>query len=373
MSKILDYLHTQKQGIIRDLELLVNAESPSLDKPLLDKCVDLLAGLFTRLIDGKARILPESERGNHLLVEWGEGEEQILIIGHYDTVWPAGQRPFRIEGDKAYGPGIYDMKGGLIQGIWALKALQELKKVNKRVVFLCNSDEEIGSPTSRPIIEEEARRSKLVLVLEPSIAPLGALKTWRKGIGIFNLEITGRAAHAGSDPEKGISAVEELARQIIKLHAMNDFAKGTTVNVGLMEGGTRSNVVAARARAEIDLRVSTQAEADRVVPAILGLTPIIQGTTLKITGGMNRPPMERSEKTEILFKKAQNIAETIGLKLYEGGTGGGSDGNFTAALGVPTLDGLGAVGDGSHAAHEHVILSTLPVRSALIALLIERL
>jgi glutamate carboxypeptidase len=299
------------------------------------------------------------------------------MLAHFDTVWRKGElekMPFRIEDGKAYGPGIFDMKGGLVQGIYALHALKSLKKeIGCKVVFLFTSDEEIGSPTSRELIEEEAKKSKCVLVLEPAMSPNGALKTSRKGVGLFHLKVTGRPSHSGIDHEKGRSAIEELARQIIYLHSLTNYGTGTTVNVGVIKGGTTSNVVAAEAEAEIDLRVRTQAEAERVIPLILGIQPQTDGTTLNITGGINRPPLERTEQVAKMYEIAKNLAkEKLGFELPEAATGGASDGNFTAPL-APTIDGLGAVGDGAHAVHEHVLISEMPVRSTLVALLLETL
>ncbi|WP_236692725.1 M20/M25/M40 family metallo-hydrolase [Aneurinibacillus tyrosinisolvens] len=244
---------------------------------------------------------------------------------------------------------------------------------DRKVVFLFTSDEEIGSPTSRPLIEEEAGKSKCVLVLEPSMSPNRALKTSRKGVGIFTMKIRGIPSHAGVDHEKGRSAVEELARQITYLHSLTDYDIGTTVNVGFVKGGTISNVVAAEAEAEIDLRVVTQEEVNRMLPILLNLKSRSEGTIVEVTGGMNRPPLERTEKVQRLYGIAKELAKSqIGFDLPQASTGGGSDGNFTAPL-APTLDGLGAVGDGAHAVHEHLLISEMPVRSALVALLIEQL
>ncbi len=291
-----------------------------------------------------------------------------------DTVWDEGQLPFKIEGNKAYGPGIFDMKGGAIQAIWAVKALQDLNiKLDKKVVFLFNSDEEIGSPTSRPIIEEEAKKSKVVLVAEPPEENTGALKTARKGLGIFQLKVKGVAAHAGNHHDQGINALEELAHQILYLQSLTDYSLGSTVSVGVARGGTRCNVVPAEAYAEIDFRVTKVSEAERLEKLIRGLTPKLKGTSLEITGEVNRPPMERTAITGQLVEKAQKIAQNLGYELTETSVGGGSDGNFTAALGIPTIDGLGAFGAGPHAEHEHIIIDELPRRTALIAHLLQEL
>lgn len=377
MSEILSYLLEQKEEMLETLKSVVEHESPSLDKQLNDKMGRHIAKIFEELTGGTTQVISNEQYGDHIRAEWGEGKEQILLLAHFDTVWREGdleKMPFRIEGDKAYGPGIFDMKGGLVQGIYAIRALTGLgKKLGTRVVFLFTSDEEIGSPTSRRIIEEEAKKSKYVLVLEPSMGPNAALKTSRKGVGIFRLTAKGRPSHAGLDHQKGKSAIEELARQISYFHSLTNYETGTTVNVGVISGGTTSNVVAAHAEADIDLRVTSQAEAERVIPLIMGITPLTEGTTVSITGGMNRPPMERTEPVASMYELARGIAkEKLNFDLFEASTGGASDGNFTAPL-ASTIDGLGAVGNGAHATHEHLLISQMPVRSALVAHLIEKL
>jgi len=301
-------------------------------------------------------------------------ERQILLLGHVDTVWPVGtleKRPFRVEGDTAYGPGCYDMKSGLVVALWALRALGALgRRLRRPVTLLVNTDEETGSNTSRAAIEEEAKRSAAALVLEPAL-PDGAVKTWRKGVGHFRVEVRGRAAHAGAEPEKGVSAVGEMAHQVLRLHDLTDLETGTTVNVGVIGGGSRSNVVAEAAWAEVDVRVMSREEAGRIEKIIRGLEPVLSGARLTVTGGIERLPMERSEGALILYEKARRVAADLGFDLKETGTGGASDGNFTSALGIPTLDGLGAAGDGAHAEHEQVDLKTLPLRASLLAGLIE--
>lgn len=374
MNHIYEYLKEQKFHMVDYLKEIVEHESPSYDKVLLDKLANWIASTFKQLTGGNTEIIFNGRHGNHVRGEWGKGSGQILILAHFDTVWPKGtleRMPFKIEEGKAHGPGVFDMKGGLIQGIFALHALKYLKKtLDKKVVFLFNSDEEIGSPSSRDIIEGEASKSDIVFVLEPAITQKGSLKTFRKGAGIFKLSITGVPAHAGADPEAGISAVEELAHQIIYLHSLNDYEKGITVNVGKITGGTASNVIAEKATAEIDLRVNTKEEFDRVIPFIKGLTPQLEGVELSVTGGINRPPFERTEKVEKLFNTAKLLADKyLNFELTEQGTGGFSDGNLTAPI-APTLDGLGAVGGGAHANHEHLIIDDMPIRSALLAMLL---
>jgi glutamate carboxypeptidase len=338
---------------------------------------DYLAQAFKKQ-GAEVRTLQQTVFGDHLRVTWGQGSRQILLLGHMDTVWPLGEikeRPFQVaqEADsgilKGTGPGIFDMKGGLVIALYAVTALHELGLTPAhRLVLLFNSDEEYGSPTSRPVIEEEARRSEYVLVLEPSRED--ALVTWRKGIGRFELEIHGLASHAGAAHERGVSAVEELAHQILRLEAMTDYQRGTTINVGVVQGGSKVNVRPASAWAEIDLRVTTAEEGERMTEAIRGLRPVNPNTSLIISGRMNRPPWEATQVGQALFERARRLSTKLGMDLHAAGTGGGSDGNFTAALGVPTLDGLGIVGNDAHAVTEWADITSLPRRAALLAELI---
>jgi glutamate carboxypeptidase len=294
------------------------------------------------------------------------------MVGHFDTVWPAGtlaHMPFQVEDGQARGPGVFDMKAGLVQAFWALRALRETGSRHPPVVFLLNSDEEIGSPGSRPLIEEEARKAALSMVLEPSFH--GALKTARKGVGMFTVHVTGRASHAGSEPSEGVSAIEEACRITLELHAETNAETGTTVNVGVFRGGTRGNVVAAEAVLEVDLRVATESEAQRMTRAILGLRPHHPDARVQVSGGMNRPPMERTPDVVRLFEHARALARELGIELQEASVGGGSDGNFCALVNPAVLDGLGAVGDGAHALSEHVLIEHMVPRATLVARLLE--
>jgi glutamate carboxypeptidase len=313
---------------------------------------------------------PQAEQGDHYTLAYGTGTGQIMVSGHFDTVWPLGeaqQRPFKLAQDRATGPGIHDMKAGLLIGLFALKALQHLNlKPRQRLVWLLTSDEEIGSPTSRRLIEAAGRQSNCCLVLEGS-HNVSRLTTSRKGVGRYQLTITGRAAHAGVEPEKGISAIEELAHQVQRLHAMTDLGRGTTVNVGVISGGERPNIVAPQARAEIDVRVSSQAEGEAIHKKILTLQPYLSGSRLEIQGAINRWPFEESPAGLALFDRARTIATRLGFTVEKYNSGGGSDGNFVAALGTPTLDGLGSLGGGAHALSEYVIVDSLPQRAALLA------
>jgi glutamate carboxypeptidase len=323
-----------------------------------------------RAIGGAVTPLPQADRGDHLRAEFGRGDHQILLLGHFDTVWPIGtldRMPVVHTNGRLHGPGVFDMKAGIGLAMLATRALLETAApLARRIVMLWTTDEEVGSATSREVIEDEARKSDAVLVLEPSL-PGGAVKTARKGVGEYELHVHGIPAHAGIDPSKGASAIHELARQILRLEELHDLERGVSVTVGRVSGGTRTNVVAEDARAVIDVRATTGADAVRLDAALRRLAPVDPRTTLTISGGIDRPPLERTEQVIRLYQKARAVASELGQMLEEGSTGGGSDGNFTAATGVSTLDGLGAVGDGAHALHEHVEVSLLPDRAALVA------
>ena len=373
---VLTYFQARHAEMLQVIEQLVTQETPSNDKPRLDAFAELLAQRL-QSAGATVEILPSAERGNHVRARFGpeNGEKPGLILCHYDTVWAVGSlatHPFRIEDGKAYGPGIFDMQSSLMLAEYAARATRDLNlSLPRPVTILITSDEEVGSLTSRELIEAEALRSAYVLVMESPL-PGGVLKTSRKGVGGFEVEIIGRAAHAGVEPERGISAIQELAHQILALHSLTDMSQGTTVNVGVVQGGTVSNVVAPAAAAKIDVRAWTQAEADRLYNAIMGLTPVTPGATLQVSGGWNRPPLERTATAD-LFAQAQRIGRTLGLDLDEGGTGGGSDGNFTGALGIPTLDGLGVPGHGAHADHEHIEVDQIAGRAALLVALLAEL
>lgn len=375
---LLDHLIPQRGAMVEALEALVVRESPSHDKAALDALAGFLAARFAGLGSGVERI-KNGDGGDHLRVRWGDPADArppALVLCHFDTVWPTGtlaRMPFRVEDGRAHGPGVYDMKASLVLAEFALRAVRDLGLETPRpVVLLLTSDEEIGSPTSRLLIEDEARRGAYVLVTEPPL-PGDRLKTARKGVGRFILEVTGRAAHAGVEPEKGVNAVVELAHQVLALGGLADLEKGTTLNVGVVRGGTTPNVVPAAATAEIDARAGTLDEARRVEAGLAALRPVLPGASLAVRGGFNRPPMERTPQVAALFERARAVGRTLGMNLGEGSTGGGSDANFTAALGRPTLDGLGAPGAGAHAEHEHVLIESLPRRAALLAALLLEL
>jgi glutamate carboxypeptidase len=375
-EEFLGLLRNRLPEMLSTLQRLVLAESPSLEKAPADRCCDLLASEWQKRGASVKRI-PQKLRGDQLRVTWWPEKSrpagQFLVLGHYDTVYTSGalaKMPFRLSGGKAYGPGIFDMKGGLTQALFALETLQHTKApLRHRLVFLCTSDEEIGSDASRKLIETEARRSEAVFVLEPSLGPSGLIKTSRKGVGQAELIVHGRASHAGLEPQEGVNAIHELARQLTSIQEWNDLRRGVTVNADLIEGGTRVNVIAERARAVLDLRALRVTDMRRLERQLQALRPILPGTRLEVRGGFNRAPLER-KSSAALFAKAKALAAQMGLALGECTAGGGSDGNLTAALGVPTLDGLGAVGHGAHSTNEHILISTMPTRAALLAALL---
>jgi glutamate carboxypeptidase len=369
-------LEPRRQDMIDLLGQLVRIESPSDDRAGLDRFASELESLFGEFGPIERLDPGDAQRGRHLRLTLDSppattGQAHAVALCHYDTVWSTGtleRIPFSVDAaGVARGPGCFDMKGGMVVLYYALLALRARGLGPKRRLHvLFTSDEEIGSPTSRRLIEQTASGAAVAYILESPL-PGGTLKTARKGTGDYFLRIQGRAAHAGVEPQKGISATQELAHQILALHALNDYASGTTINVGVVHGGTRPNVVAAEAEAHVDVRVQTLAEAERIDAAIRGLQATLPGAVLHIDGGLNRPPMERSPAMAELFQTARHIGSAMGVDLQEGSTGGGSDGNFTAALGVPTLDGLGPEGEGAHAAHEHVDTESFPRRAALLA------
>ena len=374
MKDLITHLKQQLPENLRFLQRMVSMESPSFDKPLVDKFVRFVGSRFQEM-GGEIEYVATERFGDQMLARFsGKSSDRILLLGHTDTVWPAGEiekRPFEIGDGRIFGPGVFDMKAGILLMWMAVGALLRMRGALERsVTVLLTSDEEVGSNSSRALTESEAARCRAVFVLEPSL-PGGVLKTARKGVGQFTLKAVGRAAHAGIDPLKGVNAIEEISRQILKLHRLTDVVQGTTVTVGVVQGGTRSNVVPAEAAAEIDVRITSMGEAERVTRAIGALAPELPGARLEVSGSINRPPMERTSDTVRLFEIACRIAAQIGIDLKEGSTGGASDGNLTSALGIPTLDGLGAVGDGAHAVDEWVDVESLPARAALVAGLIE--
>lgn len=379
LSALSNYFLTRQDAIVAFARAVVETESPSGDEAGSQAVVSLLAAAAAGIgrVTSNERVTSE-DYGEHLrVIAFGElREKPIVILGHTDTVHPRGslnQRPWRVEGNRAYGPGIFDMKGNCALAIEVIRACVATGLPPRRpVVLLLTCDEETGSPTGRQLVEAEARRAHAVLVLEPPGSG-GRAKTGRKGTGIFTIEARGRAAHAGLEPEKGASAILELARQTDRLHALNGAAGSISINVGVFQGGTVSNVVAAQARAEIDVRFSSADEAARIEKEMLALRPFDERVQLIVKGGINRPPLERSDKVLGLYTQAKALAERLNFELGEIQVGGASDGNFAAAAGAAVLDGLGIDGDGAHATHEHIILDDIPRRGALLAALIASL
>ena len=373
MSSLMDWLRPREAAMTRLLGQFVRAESPSYDKAAVDHFGRIVAAEWRRR-GAKVTLLRQRERGDHLRAEWNprgnRARRQILVLGHLDTVYRLGtlaRMPFRLSRGRAYGPGSFDMKGGLVIALFAVDALIGTGLMpQNRVVFLWTSDEEIGSGTSRAAIEHEARRSDAVLVLEPASGLDGRVKTGRKGVGEIEIVATGRAAHAGLNPEDGVNAIEEIALQIARISRWNQPGQGATVNAGLIEGGTRTNVIPENARVVVDVRASRTGDMRALERKFRALRPILSGANLQIRGGFNRPPMER-KTSAALYANARALAKEMGVTLGEAYVGGGSDGNFTAALGVPTLDGLGAVGEEAHSPNENILIRALPKRAALIA------
>ena len=375
MSKILNYLREQHFSITETLLKLTKAESPSHTKALVDQCGNVLRAEFEQLIGGSIEVIEKAEVGNQYKFTYGTEEEQdqVLVIGHMDTVWNQGALPIRQEGNILYGPGVFDMKGGLTITLWALKALKETGVDLKRnVTFLVTTDEEIGSEYSREIIMEEAKKSSVVFVPESSIGPDGAVKTERKGAGQFLLEIEGISAHAGINAWDGASAIEELTHQILDLKNLANREEGISVNVGVIKGGTRCNVIAKEATAEIDVRITKRSQAETLTDRLLNRPTFVNGTKTKVTGKIERFPLERTDAVIQLYEDLKQIAASHGYDLREGSSGGASDGNFTAGLGIPTIDGLGPVGEGAHSENEQVDLANLPYRAALLAEIIYK-
>jgi glutamate carboxypeptidase len=385
LPEILRFLHGRQPAMLHLLKRFVHCESPTDSKAAVDHFARIVAAEW-RKRRAKVECLARKDAGNHLRITWpakpvrpsgnSARHGQILVLGHMDTVYEIGaikKMPFRVSRGRAFGPGVFDMKGGLVIALFATDALARANWLPLcRVVFLWTSDEEIGSTNSRAIIESEARRSLAVLVLEPAGGPGGQLKTRRKGTGTAEVMITGRAAHAGLDPGAGVNALHELSLQVTRLMRLNEARRGITVNPTIAQAGTRSNVIPAGARLTVDLRAETLADMRRIERKLKALRPILPGARVQVEGGFSRPPLEL-HASSALFSHAKKLADQLGFSIGECLAGGASDGNFTAALGVPTLDGLGAVGDGAHSTGEQVIASALPERAALLAALLATL
>lgn len=372
MPDLLTYFQGQRENMVELLTRLVNVESPTTDKAATDQLGALMEGEFTALGASVTRI-PQTEVGDFLLAKWNEGAPglPILFLIHIDTVWPLGtlaERPVRISEDgRLYGPGAIDMKGGITVMLSAIRGLMERGELPDRPIWtLMTTDEEVGSVYSRPVITELAPHCGLVLVMEPA-TPEEALKTWRKGIAIYAVHVEGRASHAGNAPEQGINAIVEMAQQIMEISKLNDLRNGTSVSVTMINGGSAGNVIPASASVHVDVRILASAALERIDQAMQNLQPFIPGAKVWVESGVSRGPMERNEKMRADFAQCKAIGEKLGLTIREDGSGGGSDGNITASLGVSTLDGLGPQGEGLHAVHENVVIASLPRRAALVA------
>jgi glutamate carboxypeptidase len=377
LTERLKYFEDRRDKMVETIRQLVEVESPSDDKAAADKLASMLAGRFEGL-GGHSKFHRVADFGNHLQVDFGSERraKPVLLLGHYDTVYPVGTiktMPCKVEGGRLFGPGALDMKSGIALMLQAIEALRAWHgdDVPRPVTVLLVSDEEVGSDSSRRITESLARNAEAVLVIEPSLGLQGSVKTARKGVGEYIVKAIGKAAHSGLDFEKGESAIVELARQVPVISKFTELKRGITLNVGLIQGGSRVNVIPAEATANVDFRITSMKDAKEVEKKLHSLRPFNKKCKLEIKGGLNRPPMERTAGVAGLYKKAVGIAQRLGFKLGEAAVGGGSDGNFTAGLGIPTLDGLGGVGEGAHAITESILISELPKRAALLAQLIE--
>ena len=370
MRALLAGARRNQSTLLRFIQSLVHAESPSDDKAAVDACGALVAARAVAA-GGRVKLHRQRAFGNLIEARFGprrKGKLPLMLLGHIDTVWPVGTLkavPCRMRDGRLWGPGTLDMKAGVGMALTAIEMLAEADLLDREIVLLLNSEEEIGSPVSRPITEKLAQECSSVLVLEPAQGL--ACKTARKGTGNWRIDIQGVAAHAGVDFEKGASALRELAHVIEKVTGWTDLARGLTVSVGLAAGGSKTNVIPAQAWAEVDVRIARKADSPRIERKFASLKAADRRCSISVTGGINRPPMERSRGTVELYRQARTLAAELGFILEEASTGGASDGNFTAALGVPTLDGLGAVGEGAHATHESILLEHLAPRTALLA------
>jgi glutamate carboxypeptidase len=377
MDQILANVRRKQKEMIAFLKDLVECESPSNDPKAIRRFCELFSGRISDIAD--CRFIPGGKFGPHLQCDFrlpGDRKKgQILALGHSDTVYSIGtlaKMPFRSTKGRLMGPGVLDMKAGLVFFVSAMRTLRDLNiPVARNVRLQLNSDEEVGSETSRPLTEKEARRSVAVLVLEPGQGIEGKLKTARKGVGDYKVLVKGKSAHAGVDFSAGASAIVELARQIERITTFTDLKRGMTVNPGVISGGTRTNVIAAEALAEVDIRIARMKDAAVLDRKFHSLRPFDKRCSIEVSGGLNRPPMERSAGILSLFRKAQALALDLGVKLEESSTGGGSDGNFTAGIGTPTLDGLGGVGEGAHSPGEYILIERIADRTALLAKLIQ--
>ncbi len=369
----IEHFSSKLPDMLSLLHSFVEIESPTDDKNAVDRLGQLIAEKAQQL-GAQTKRYPQSSAGDHWTFQWGTGKPTFLLLTHMDTVYPLdtlNEMPLLEKEEKLYGPGVLDMKAGIVIAISAVLSLIETsRKLNRRITLLCTSDEETGSGTSRTLIERLAGQHKLVLCLEPALSD-GSLKTWRKGTGLIRMETLGRSAHAGSEPELGVNAILEMTYQLQKVVELADTNAGTTMNIGRIQGGTRSNVVPERCKSIVDIRIKTAEEQIRVDEALRKMKPVLDDAQVRIQCEWNRPPMIRDRQMDETFSRAKSIAMELGIQLSEGGTGGGSDANFVASLGVPVLDGLGAIGEGAHSRNENIHIASLPERAALLAALIS--
>lgn len=377
MDQVLTRARRKQKEIVAFIREMVECESPSDDPAAVVRFLDLFENSVSDIATVKR--IPGGRFGPHLQCEFqlpGRRKQgQILALGHSDTVYPLGtlaRMPFKQSRGRLWGPGVFDMKAGIAFFVYAMRILRELEiEVPRKVVLQLNSDEEVGSESSRPLTEREALRSAAVLVLEPGQGPEGKAKTARKGVGDYTITVKGKSAHAGVDFSAGASAILEVARQIDRISHFTDLERGITVNPGVVRGGTRTNVVAAECRVEVDIRIARAKDGAFLERKFKALKPFDKRCSIEVTGGLNRPPMERTAAIGALFRRAQLLAVDLGVALEESSTGGGSDGNFTAALGTPTLDGIGAVGEGAHSPGESIFIDRIADRTALLAKLVQ--
>jgi len=364
-ARIKEYFALNKEEFVSDLLALVNAESPSNNKEYANRCCDTLCAIVENRLGITGKRFPQDVYGDHVMFKVGNGARNVILIGHYDTVWDVGSKPTIRDGNIIKGSGVFDMKFGIISSIWSLKAMADLGiALDKTVHLLYNSDEEVGSPSSKPIMLENSELYETAVILEPAYK--GGIKTERKGVGIVDIHITGLASHAGSNYESGISAIDEAAKIVSYLHSLTDLEKGTTVSVGTINGGTKRNVVAAECSLSVDFRVKTSSESERLMKSLFDIKPSRDGITIRVDGDLNRPPFEKTPGNVALYKKVEEIAAQMGIDVFEIATGGASDGNFTSFAGIPTIDGMGAVGDGAHALDEYIELDKSLERTVLL-------
>ena len=357
------------------LKKLVETESPSQDKLAVDR-VGAIVAEECRQLGAQVETYPQTSAGDHIVAKFGDGQgSPIILLSHMDTVFPLGtlpRMPFYSKDNKTYGPGVLDMKGGIVIALEAIRALKQAGlSTSHPVTAVFTSDEEVGSLTSRSLIEQVCKEAEMVFVLESGLLD-GSLKTWRKGVGDFLVKVKGRAAHSGGDHEKGRNAIEEMAHQILTIQKMTDYQRGTTLNVGVIHGGFAANVVPDECVVDVDMRVLQPAEAERIQTAMQALKPALEGTSIEVSGELNRPPLPFNEINQAAFAKTCKLASAhLGLELKAGGSGGGSDGNFVAPLGVPVLDGMGAIGADYHSEREYIFTDSLADRAHLLALLLQ--